>query len=508
MVDRATRKKNQYQAFHTNCDYITSYMAGLLQCNDYTTVLEPCAGEGAFIDEILNKNLSPSIKAYELNDVSLEKLYEKYNDISNVIIEKEDFLLLLPMFEKKFDRIIANPPYGAYQSPERRKQLKRDFPEIYAKETYGLFLARSMEMLNDRGKLVFIIPDTYLTLHMHEGLRKLILANYKIESITLFSSNFFPDVNFGYAGLSVISIMNEKPDKNHKFPVYNGLKRVSDLPELLTNAKKKYEVCKLSYQQLKKNPSSAFFLPSNKRVITAINSEAPRVSDICSVVTGFYSGNDAKYLRRSASVKRGAKKYAIVNIDEICTDDLSINPPLNGITEPSSWVPIVKGGNRRFYKPSEWYMDWSKNAIHDYRVTNKKRARFQNSQFYFRQGIAVPMVSSSSITGSLIDGRLFDQSIVGIFPHDKYKNFSYFLLGFFNTQVCNELIRTINASANNSANYIKKIPIIIPSESKLCESVHHEVERLVSLAKSGDVNEEELQKLNRYFDEIYGTKNA
>ena len=507
MVAPATRKKDQYQAFYTNCNYITSYMVGLLQCNDYTTVLEPCAGEGAFIDEILNKDLSPSIKAYELNDISAGKLYEKYNDISNIMIEKEDFLLLLPMFEKKFDRVIANPPYGAYQSPERRKQLKRDFPKIYAKETYGLFLARSMEMLNGRGQLVFIIPDTYLTLHMHEGLRKLILANYKIESITLFSSNFFPDVNFGYAGLSIISIVNEKPDKNYKFPVYNGLKRVSDLLELLTSKKKEYEVCKLSYQQLKKNPSCAFFLSSNNWVISAINSEAPRVGDICSVVTGFYSGNDAKYLRRSASVKRGVKKYAIVNINEICSDDLSTNPPLNGITEPSHWVPIVKGGNKRFYKPSEWYMDWSKNAIYDYRVTNKKRARFQNPQFYFRQGIAAPMVSSSSITASLIDGRLFDQSIVGIFPHNNCTNFTYYLLGFFNSKVCNEFIRTINASTNNSANYIKKIPLIIPPDGKQ-QQVVNEVERLISMARRKDVDEVELKRLDDCFDEIYDVKSA
>jgi hypothetical protein len=32
----------------------------------------------------------------------------------------------------------------------------------------------------------------------------------------------------------------------------------------------------------------------------------------------------------------------------------------------------------------------------------------------------------------------------------------------FTTQICTKLLRLINPSANNSANYVKKLPIIIP----------------------------------------------
>jgi hypothetical protein len=308
--------------------------------------------------------------------------------------------------------------------------------------------------------------------------------------------------------LSIISIINKTPSDDYKFPVYNGLETPAELPKLLTENKKNHEIYRLSYSQIISNPSSAFFLPSKNWISLAISSNAMKIGEICSVVTGFYSGNDAKYLRRSASITRGVKKYAVVNDDEVCTDDLSICPPLDGLSNSSShWVPIVKGGNKRFYKNSEWFMDWSEKAIHDYKVENKKRARFQNSQYYFHHGIAVPMVSSSSITGSLIDGRLFDQSIVGIFPHEKYKTLTYFLLGFFNSQVCNALIRTINASTNNSSNYIKKIPIIIPKESVIRE-ITDEVERILLLSKHGNAADDDLIKLNRYFDEIYGAKSA
>ena len=150
-------------------------------------------------------------------------------------------------------------------------------------------------------------------------------------------------------------------------------------------------------------------------------------------------------------------------------------------------------------------MDWSKEAIYDYKVANKKRARFQNSQYYFRQGIGVPMVSSSSITGSLIDGRLFDQSIVGIFPTKKYENLTYFLLGLFNSNACNDLIRTINASAKNSANYIKKIPVVMPNKMMINE-ITNEVKRVLTSSKKRNIEDNDLVKLNDYFDEIYSSK--
>jgi len=260
----------------------------------------------------------------------------------------------------------------------------------------------------------------------------------------------------------------------------------------------------LSYSNIRRNSSSAFFLPSKMWILSAINSEAKKIGDLCSVVTGFYSGNDGKYLRRAESVNRGKNKYSIVNVNDVCEDDFSSNPPLTGISGSSHWVPIVKGGSKRFYKPSEWYMDWGTDAINDYRVTNKKRARFQNSQFYFRQGIGVPMVSSLSITSSLIKGRLFDQSIVGVFPRDLSNNFVYYLLGFFNSTVCNELIRTINASANNSANYLKKLPLIIPSDT-VRQQVIKEVKRLIDFANEREVKDNELGELNSLFNLIYSS---
>lgn len=67
------------------------------------------------------------------------------------------------------------------------------------------------------------------------------------------------------------------------------------------------------------------------------------------------------------------------------------------------------------------------------------------------------MVKSGSIRVFLFENRVFDQSIVEIFRKDKSR--FYYILAIMNFDIVNILIHTINSTANNSANYVKQIPL-------------------------------------------------
>jgi hypothetical protein len=160
----------------------------------------------------------------------------------------------------------------------------------------------------------------------------------------------------------------------------------------------------------------------------------------------------------------------------------------------------VKGGNTKYLKPEGWFMNWSKEAVSHYK--KDKKARFQNPHYYFKFGVGVPMISSSSITASLIENKLFDQSIVGIFPKDE--NLTYYLLAFFNSPTCNKLIRTINPSANNPANYIKKIPFIAPTDEQK-NLINSTVQNILgSISTQGHYDEGIETILNKIIEQIYG----
>ena len=96
------------------------------------------------------------------------------------------------------------------------------------------------------------------------------------------------------------------------------------------------------------------------------------------------------------------------------------------------------------------------------------------------------MVKSSYIKAFLIENRVFDQSIVGIFPKDKSK--LYYILAIMNSDAINELIHTINPTANNSANYVKQIPYIEP-EQNVVDLISSKVETIINNFKSGHDSE-------------------
>ena len=141
-------------------------------------------------------------------------------------------------------------------------------------------------------------------------------------------------------------------------------------------------------------------------------------------------------------------------------DYLQKSDLINGLTSKKKYIPIIKGGNGAFFRETDWFALWDKETVNFYRTD--KKARFQNSQYYFKEGIGVPMVKSSKLKAFLLEKRFFDQSIVGIFPKDE--KHLYYILAFLNSDICNSILKVINHTANNSANYLKKIPIIFDEQ--------------------------------------------
>ena len=492
-----------FQAYYTKSEPIVSYMVDLLDLNGTETIFEPCAGDGVFIDPILDKYQNIKIDAFELNENACNSLKSKYQDLENISVKQTDTLTDLDLeflcsMGGKYDAVIANPPYGAWRNTIDRATLKKRFNGFYAKESYSLFLYRSIESLNEGGKLVFIIPDTYLNLNMHKDIRKYILSTTKIKEIALFPSSYFPGVNFGYANLSIISLEKSSDYKSNVENTFKIIKDYKSVEEL--GNKNVTHLTELNIQQksVLNNDGYIFLTNTNPKVSDCIKETKTSIGDICDCATGFYSGNDKDRLKVLSKEIRNSKRYDEVD-KEIITYDCS-SRPIDGIENEKIYVPIVKGGNVRYYKADNWFMEWSSDLVSFYK--KDKKARYQNSSFYFRKGIAVPMVSSSSITGAIIENRLFDQSIVGIFP--KKESIIYYLLAFFNSPTCNKLIRTINPSTNNSSNYIKRIPYLQPSiehENAVTENIKQIIEQ-VKVSGDYDINIE--KENNKMIKKLYG----
>jgi tRNA1(Val) A37 N6-methylase TrmN6 len=499
------REARKYQAFYTKSTPIVDYMVSKLLLSQNDKIFEPCGGDGVFIEAILNTNELANIDICELNPSAVAVLQSKFSTFQNVNIRECDTLLdhdlsFNSSFGGIYDKIIANPPYGAWQDLGKRVVLKKMYSELYVKESYALFLFRCIELLKEDGILSFIIPDTFLNLHMHRAIRKHILTKTKIVELALFPSSFFPGVNFGYANLSIITLQKTSNQKECLSNTFNVLTNFSKVEQLVKMNKNELKIYSFSQQEIFLNPDYAFLISDNSSISKAINEAVLKIGDIANCVTGFYSGNDKVFLQVNSLDLKNGKNYDLVDPNKINRTYNNTPNILDGFEGEKHFLPIVKGGNTKYLKPEDWFMNWSKEAVSHYK--KDKKARFQNPQYYFRFGVGVPMISSSSITASLIENKLFDQSIVGIFPKDE--SLTYYLLAFFNSPTCNKLIRTINPSANNPANYIKKIPFIQPTNGQweLINSIVQSI--LESIATHGHYEMGSENALNRIIEQIYG----
>ena len=435
------------------------------------------------VEGVLRAFANATIRVSENDRASADALELKYRSNSNITVFCEDALTVgsQPIFEEsvEFTRIIANPPYGAWQTPRRRIELKKQFPGLYVGDTYGVFLVHCLNMLKPSGRLVFIIPDTFLWLNRHEALRRMLLSESTIKDITLFPSHFFPGVKFGYSGLSIISLVKEPPSQGTTFRLIDQILDVRVLNELSRNRfyPDHCVVSRLKQEVILAGSHSIIprTVPGNQTILNSRPTQT--LGDIAELRTGFYSGNDRNWLRRADSSVPRSTGYLDVQADQIVMFDKGGVPPLEGIVGDRHYIPILRGGASPFVKHTRWYVDWSTQAIRGYKLPGKNPARFQNSRFYFRQGIGIPMVASSRLTAAWLENRLFDQGVVGLFPHDE--QMSRYILGFLNTELATVLLRQINGTANNSANYLKRLPIVLPSKVELAKA-----DQLVSAAFS------------------------
>ena len=136
-----------YQSFYTKSDPIVNYMARQLEIKPGLRVLEPCAGDGVFVDALLNLSHDLSIDIYELNPEAVSILRKAFGDFPNIRIThgdtiSDEHLIFYSDAGGIYDRVIANPPYGGLQDYEKRKTLKKMYRGLYVKETYALFLYR------------------------------------------------------------------------------------------------------------------------------------------------------------------------------------------------------------------------------------------------------------------------------------------------------------------------------------------------------------------------------
>jgi len=193
-------------------------------------ILEPSCGNGVFLRQLMLEKLPyESITAIEID--SLEAKRTSTIPLKNKKILNTDFYYYCSNSNDKYDLIIGNPPYIRYQylSSEQHELAKNIYKKAnleYTKlsNSWVSFVVGSCLLLEDKGKLGFVIPAELLQVSYASGLREYLSKIFNKINIISFKKLVFPSIQ-----QEIIILLCEKNGMNSHFMEHIELNDANDL---------------------------------------------------------------------------------------------------------------------------------------------------------------------------------------------------------------------------------------------------------------------------------------
>ena len=181
--------KNKKGSYYTPDNIIQKITKNI---NGDEIILDPCCGTGSFLLSFASKISNPNnIYGFDNDEIAcfIAKInlilkYKNQKFMPNIF--QKNFLLGSNDFDKKFDIIATNPPWGALS----KNEYKIKFSEIKSDESFSYFIIQSEKMLKENGKCSFILPESILNVGVHSDIREFILNHFHIDKIELLGKAF------------------------------------------------------------------------------------------------------------------------------------------------------------------------------------------------------------------------------------------------------------------------------------------------------------------------------
>ena len=198
-------EKTQIGSYYTPTKYVSDALHWAVTQPD-ETILDPCCGTGKYlVTAVRHFAMQPEncfgfdldLTAVRLARVNLFLAAPQREFTPNIfccdsLLDDVDNYDISPDRFGPFDLIATNPPWGAYKNQKLPVVAGQCF-----KESFALFLARSLSLLKENGRLSFLLPEAFLRIKTHSDIRKLVLTQTTLHSLTLLGRGFcgvFTDV--------------------------------------------------------------------------------------------------------------------------------------------------------------------------------------------------------------------------------------------------------------------------------------------------------------------------
>ncbi|MDE6643750.1 MAG: N-6 DNA methylase [Muribaculaceae bacterium] len=219
--------RKKYAQFFTP-EKIAEFMCQwVLQGKQKTRILEPAYGLGIF-SRIFAQNSTLPVDAYEID----EKIFTSAVAVcpNGVNLINEDYFSC--NWNVKYDAIICNPPYLKFHDYDNATYIPDVNSHLRTKlngftNLYTLFLLKSIDQMQDGGRLAYIIPSEFLNSDYGVEVKRALIESNTLQHIIVID---FTECAFDDALTTACIILCEKTTalKNVRFSLVNNIEDLND----------------------------------------------------------------------------------------------------------------------------------------------------------------------------------------------------------------------------------------------------------------------------------------
>lgn len=350
----------------------------------------------------------------------------------------QDALRVCEALARKFDCVVANPPYmgSSSFSPFMSKWIKKNYPDVKS-DLCTCFIERAFSLACEHGYSAMVTMASWMFLGSFEKMRESILNSKSIIAL-LYMGHGLMRIAFNTCATVFFNGLSNSDG------VYTRLEQsdmnASGLPSHFPA--KKCGFYRKNAKTFAQIPGTPIAYWASDALLNAFEG-GKRLSDIGNPCVGLQTGENARFVREWWEVGLDREKFDCKSIEE-------------SLECGKKWFPYNKGGDfRKWYGNNQCIIDWQSDGE---KIRKFPGAVIRNPDFYFRQSITWSKISSGSIAFRFKpNGHIFDVAGTSVFADEP--TLSY-LQGACNCSVIMTVASMLSPTLNFEVGQIATYPIM------------------------------------------------